>query len=84
MQLDIKPLVDAIVERLQDQLMDDEILDLKGAASLLKLSVGTVTVLARTGEIPGRKLGSTWRFRKSSLLDAISESTRYQKAISGL
>ena len=77
MQLDIAPLVNALVDRLKDQLVDDEVLDLKGAAKLLKVSVSTVSVLARRGEIPGRRLGSAWRFTRKSLLEAMAKSSEY-------
>lgn len=52
-----------------------EILDDKEAAKLLGLSAHQVKVLARKGELPGRKVGngrtSPWRFSRQQLLDYV-------------
>ena len=37
----------------------------KEVTSFLKVSSPTVLKLARSGEIPGRRFGKQWRFRKS-------------------
>lgn len=46
---------------------DDEILTLDEVAVYLKAGKKTVYRLAHQGEIPGFKLGGTWRFRRSEL-----------------
>ena len=46
----------------------DEVLTLKEASELLKLSKSTLYNLARKGKIPARRVGRSWRFVKLSLL----------------
>ena len=46
---------------------DSEILTLDEVAVYLKAGKKTVYRLAQLGEIPGFKLGGTWRFRRSEL-----------------
>lgn len=46
---------------------EDEILTLDEVAVYLKAGKKTVYRLAQQGEIPGFKLGGTWRFRRSEL-----------------
>lgn len=46
---------------------DSEILTLDEVAVYLKAGKKTVYQLAQQGEIPGFKLGGTWRFRRSEL-----------------
>lgn len=46
---------------------DSEILTLDEVATYLKAGKKTVYRLAQQGEIPGFKLGGTWRFRRSEL-----------------
>ena len=55
---------------------DDDLdtLDVAGAADYLKMSEDTVRRKARTGEIPGAKLGKRWIFIKEDLKDAIRTS----------
>lgn len=50
----------------------DEVLTAEEAARLLKLSTKTLLRLARSGSIPGNKVGRVWRFRRSDLLDLLS------------
>lgn len=45
----------------------DEILTLKQVAAYLKLAERTVYLYAQTGKLPGIKIGSAWRFRRSDL-----------------
>ncbi|MPT39423.1 MAG: DNA-binding protein [Achromobacter sp.] len=45
----------------------DEILTIEEVAVYLKASKRTVYRLAASGQIPGFKLGGTWRFRKGEL-----------------
>lgn len=46
---------------------DGEILTLDEVAVYLKAGEKTVCRLAQQGEIPGFKLGGTWRFRRTEL-----------------
>ena len=46
---------------------DGGILTLDEVAAYLKAGKRTVYRLAQNGEIPGFKLGGTWRFRRSEL-----------------
>lgn len=45
-----------------------EILTASEAAELLRLNAQTVARLAQAGELPARRLGREWRFRRSELL----------------
>lgn len=51
-----------------------EILTLDEVAAYLKAGKRTVYRLAKNSEIPGFKLGGTWRFRRSELDRWIAES----------
>ena len=44
------------------------LLDSRGAGKLLGLDYKTIEKLARTGQLPGVKLGSRWRFSRDSLI----------------
>ena len=46
---------------------DGEILTLDEVAAYLKAGKKTVYRLSQQGQIPGFKLGGTWRFRRSEL-----------------
>jgi excisionase family DNA binding protein len=48
------------------------LLDVEGAAEFLGLHPETVRIKARSGELPGRKIGREWRFRPEDL-DALFE-----------
>lgn len=45
----------------------DDILDIKDAASYLRMPVSTIYRLAQGGRIPAVKLGKHWRFLKRNL-----------------
>jgi excisionase family DNA binding protein len=47
--------------------MDDRFMTLKEVAQYLHLNERTVYKWAQEGTIPGSKLGSTWRFRRSEI-----------------
>jgi excisionase family DNA binding protein len=47
--------------------VEDEILTIEEVAVYLKAGKKTVYRLAQRGELPGFKLGGTWRFRRSEL-----------------
>lgn len=44
-----------------------EILTPREAAEYLSVHVRTIYRLAKNGEIPGRKVGGSWRFKKEAL-----------------
>lgn len=62
------------VATLLEQSIGDDILDTDGAAELLKMSSNNVLLLAGRGHIPARKVGGVWRFRRSALLNHITDT----------
>jgi excisionase family DNA binding protein len=46
----------------------DEVLTAAEAASLLRVSTKTLLRLARSGALPGQKVGRAWRFVRGDLL----------------
>ena len=44
-----------------------EIMTPREAAAYLSVHVRTIYRLAKQGEIPGRKIGGSWRFKKDTL-----------------
>ena len=48
-------------------MMDKEILDVEGAATLLGVSTTTIYNLAHKGEIPATRVGREWRFARTNL-----------------
>ncbi|MCH8055438.1 MAG: helix-turn-helix domain-containing protein [Deltaproteobacteria bacterium] len=51
---------------------------------LLKIHVKTVYKLAEKGIIPGNRIGRSWRFSKSDILDQVSDKQRGRsRAIQG-
>jgi excisionase family DNA binding protein len=50
-----------------------EIMTPREAAEYLSVHVRTIYRLAKLGEIPGRKVGGSWRFKKDTLDDWLSE-----------
>jgi excisionase family DNA binding protein len=49
-----------------------EILTPREAAEYLSVHVRTIYRLAKNGDIPGRKVGGSWRFKKDALDDWLS------------
>lgn len=47
--------------------MDDEVMTLEEAAEYLKVHPTTLYRLVRRGQVPGRKMGGSWRFHRSGL-----------------
>jgi hypothetical protein len=47
--------------------MKDQILTIRDVASLLKLTEKTAYRLAARGEIPGFKVGGSWRFNRAEI-----------------
>lgn len=62
-------LADALADRLAGRVADgDGLIDVHGAAELLRCSVPTIERRVRDGEIPSVKIGRLRRFRRSDLL----------------
>jgi len=53
-----------------------ELLTLKEVAAYLKLAERTVYLYAQNGRLPGIKIGSAWRFRRSELDQWLDEQRR--------
>jgi excisionase family DNA binding protein len=49
-----------------------EIMTPREAAEYLSVHVRTIYRLAKHGEIPGRKIGGSWRFKKDALDEWLS------------
>lgn len=47
--------------------MSDAILTIKDVANYLKVNERTIYRLAASGELPGFKIGNSWRFKKCEL-----------------
>jgi excisionase family DNA binding protein len=65
-----------------------EIMTPREAAEYLSVHVRTIYRLAKNGEIPGRKVGGSWRFKKDALdewlswrEDPFSNEKRYRERI---
>ncbi|MFQ5853035.1 MAG: helix-turn-helix domain-containing protein [Candidatus Binatia bacterium] len=54
----------------------NEIITPSQVAALLQLNVRTVYRLAQEGVIPGNKIGRGWRFKKSAILNLLSDNQR--------
>ncbi len=59
----------------------EEIITPAEVASLLRIHVKTVYRLAEEGLIPGKKIGRSWRFRKSSVLELISNEDQIEEKV---
>jgi excisionase family DNA binding protein len=55
---------------------DDEIMTLADVAELLKLHIKTVTKLAKKGEIPGNRIGRSWRFMRSDIVRLVKHEAK--------
>ncbi len=56
--------------------MDDEIMTLQDVAEYLKIAERTVYGYAQKNLIPGIKVGSAWRFRKTDILAWLEDQRR--------
>ncbi len=59
----------------------EEIITPTEVASLLRIHVKTVYRLAEEGLIPGKKIGRSWRFRRSSVLELISREEQIEEKV---
>ncbi len=55
-------------------------LDVNGIAALLGISADTVYDLLKSGELPGRKVGRTWRTTRSAVMRWMEESVQAETA----
>ena len=53
-----------------------EVLTAEEAAEFLGFNPVTIRLKARSGEIPGRKIGKEWRFSRRVLLEWLEEGSR--------
>jgi excisionase family DNA binding protein len=60
-----------------------EVLDLQEVADLLRLPTDSIEQLARDGELPGRRVGSEWRFARSAVLGWLSPETVVRESSAG-
>ncbi|KKM15790.1 hypothetical protein LCGC14_1692520 [marine sediment metagenome] len=51
-----------------------EVMDLAQAAKFLQFNERTLRKLTREGKVPAKKIGGSWRYSKSRLLDWLAES----------
>jgi excisionase family DNA binding protein len=56
--------------------MKDDILTIRDVAEMLKLTEKTAYRLVSGGELPGFKVGGSWRFRKSEIDKWIREQEK--------
>jgi excisionase family DNA binding protein len=56
------------------------VLDVNGIAALLGISADTVYDLLKSGELPGRKVGRTWRTTRSAVMRWMEESVQAETA----
>ena len=56
--------------------MDEEILDVDGAARALGVSTRTIYSLARKGELPAMRVGREWRFSLRNLREWVANASQ--------
>ena len=52
----------------------DHILTAQDVATILRLEVTTIYALAKSGELPGFKIGSSWRFIESQVEKCVADA----------
>ena len=57
-----------------------ETLNAQEAAEFLRVHYNTITIWAKKGKIPGRKVGNQWRFIREHLADWVSGNYTEQRA----
>ncbi|ATG47641.1 DNA-binding protein [Celeribacter ethanolicus] len=60
-------------------MQDDDVLTVKELAAFLKIAEKTAYRFASEGKVPGFKVGSAWRFRKSEIDRWIAEQEKRQE-----
>ena len=64
--------------------MDEEILEVDGAARVLGVSARTVYALARKGEIPAMRIGREWRFALKNLREWVANASKADQVAAAL
>ena len=64
--------------------MDEEILDVDGAARALGVSTRTIYNLARKGEIPAMRVGREWRFALKNLREWVANASQADQVAAAL
>ena len=64
--------------------MDEEILDVEGAARALGVSSRTIYDLARKGKIPAMRVGREWRFARKNLREWVANSSQADQVAAAL
>jgi excisionase family DNA binding protein len=64
--------------------MDEEILDVDGAARVLGVSTRTIYNLARQGNIPAMRVGREWRFARRNLIEWVTNSSQADQLAAAL
>lgn len=59
-------------KRQEGQSLGDSILTAREVAAYLRLTETTVCKLASSGDLPGFKIGKSWRFERSEILGRIA------------
>jgi excisionase family DNA binding protein len=62
-----------------DSLVQTDIMTIKEVSEYLKLAEKTAYRLAAQGDIPGFKIGGSWRFRKSEIDAWIDKQAKIEK-----
>ena len=55
---------------------EEQALDVAGAAAMLQISTDTVYHRARSGDLPGFRVGRSWRFWPSEIRKALAPAPR--------
>ncbi len=64
--------------------MDEEVLDVGGAARVLGVSTKTIYTLARKGDIPAMRIGWEWRFARKNLIEWVTNSSHADQVAAAL
>ena len=64
--------------------MDDDILDVEGAARALGVSTRTIYNLARKGEIPAMRVGREWRFARKNIVEWVANGSQADQLANAL
>lgn len=65
---------------MEENQINDEVLTLREASEFLKISKSTLYNLARTGKVPARRVGRSWRFVRLNLLKWLETSRSHRIA----
>jgi len=52
---------------------ESQIMTVEDVAAYLKLSKITIYKLVKKGQLPGFRVGNSWRFRKDKIMEVVSE-----------